>query len=77
MKETEQQPQIVEEKIEYEIDKKEVYSESSEQIEVQEDKPLGQYVVEEWQFTWRASVVGSLLGCLIGKSHMHTNPHRG
>lgn len=77
MKESEQQPQIVEEKIEYEIDKKEVYSESSEQIEVHEDKPLGQYVVEEWQFTWRASVVGSLLGCLIGKSYMHTNPCRG
>lgn len=68
MKEAEQHPQMTEEKIEYEIDKKEVYAESTEQIEVHEDKPIGQYVVEEWQFTWRASVVGSMLGCLIGKS---------
>ncbi|CDS05296.1 hypothetical protein LRAMOSA07825 [Lichtheimia ramosa] len=62
---------MTEEKIEYEIDKKEVYAESTEQIEVHEDKPIGQYVVEEWQFTWRASVVGSMLGCLIAASNTY------
>jgi hypothetical protein len=24
-------------------------------------------LIEEFQFTWRASIVGSLLGCLVGK----------
>jgi hypothetical protein len=24
--------------------------------------------IEEFQFTWRASIIGSLLGCLVGKS---------
>lgn len=68
----ESKPETTEqEKIEYEIDEKkqeELY-EKGDQIAVNDDEPIGHVIVEEWQFTWRASVVGSLLGCLIGKEH--------
>ena len=57
-----------EEKIEYEIDSKEKEQyDLDQQVEMKDDRPLGEELVEEWQFTWRASIVGSLLGCLVGK----------
>lgn len=48
------------EKIEYDLQS------VDEQIVV--DKKLDtQLHPEEFQFTWRSSIVGSLLGCLVGK----------
>lgn len=32
-----------------------------------DDKPIPERIVEEFHFTWRASIVGSLLGCVVGK----------
>lgn len=58
-----------EERLEYEIDEKKFSEkhEQDEQVEIQDEKPLHEEFVEEYQFTWRASIIGSLLGCLVGK----------
>ncbi|CDS11287.1 hypothetical protein LRAMOSA03550 [Lichtheimia ramosa] len=69
----ESKPETEQEKIEYEIDEKkqeELY-EKSDQVAIKDDEPIGHVIVEEWQFTWRASVVGSLLGCLIAASNTY------
>ncbi|KAG2198816.1 hypothetical protein INT47_000732 [Mucor saturninus] len=36
-----------------------------------EEKPVQHAIVEEFQFTWRASIVGSLLGCLVAASNTY------
>lgn len=70
-------PNVVDEKYELESpvhsthetssDKKDIYSaEEHEQVEIDE-KPQRHPIFEEFQFTWRASIIGSLLGCLVGK----------
>lgn len=48
------------EKIEYDLHS------TDEQIVVEDNALHHQPPVEEYQFTWRASIVGSLLGCLVG-----------
>jgi hypothetical protein len=57
-----------EEKIEYNVydSKHETFD---EQVEVQniDERSLAEEFVEEYQFTWRAAIIGSLLGCLVGK----------
>ncbi|KAI8145930.1 OPT oligopeptide transporter protein-domain-containing protein [Fennellomyces sp. T-0311] len=61
-----------EEKIEYEVDSKEKEQyDLDQQVEMKDDRPLGQEFVEEWQFTWRASVIGSILGCLVAASNTY------
>lgn len=59
-----------EERIEYTIDEK-IGSEKHEQetykdenVKVDE-RSIPEMLVEEYQFTWRATIVGSLLGCLV------------
>lgn len=53
-------PDYKDEKIEYDINS------THEQVIV--DGASGHHLpVEEYQFTWRATIVGSLLGCLVGK----------
>lgn len=47
------------EKVEYDL------RSVDEQVAV-EDDPTTRRVVDEYQFTWRSAIVGSLLGCLIG-----------
>ncbi|KAI9489308.1 OPT oligopeptide transporter protein-domain-containing protein [Zychaea mexicana] len=65
-------PAPEEEKIEYEVDTKEKEQyDLDQQVEMKDDRPIGQEFVEEWQFTWRASVVGSLLGCLVAASNTY------
>lgn len=58
-----------EERIEYQVDTKfkEQMVEADGQEAISETKSLGEQFVEEYQFTWRASIIGSLLGCLVGK----------
>jgi hypothetical protein len=58
-----------EEKIEYDIHETK-YDTYDEQVQVKnvDDRSLPEEFVEEYQFTWRAAIVGSLLGCLVGKS---------
>lgn len=57
-----------EEKFEYNVydTKHETFD---EQVEVQniDERSLADEFVEEHQFTWRAAIIGSLLGCLVGK----------
>ncbi|KAI9312478.1 OPT oligopeptide transporter protein-domain-containing protein [Dichotomocladium elegans] len=53
----------------YEIDEKNSYHD--EQVDIKDPRPIGEEFVEEWQFTWRASIVGSLLGCLIAASNTY------
>jgi hypothetical protein len=57
-----------EEKIEYDIHETK-YDTYDEQVQVKnvDDRSLPEEFVEEYQFTWRAAIVGSLLGCLVGK----------
>lgn len=42
------------------------YYESDKTSQVAVDT-VSNKLIEEFQFTWRASIVGSLLGCLVGK----------
>lgn len=51
-------PTTEDEKFEFDIN-------SDEQVAV--DKESIRIHPEEFQFTWRSSIVGSLLGCLVGK----------
>lgn len=53
-------PEYKDEKIEYDLHS------LDEQVVVEEDK-TSRIMIEEHQFTWRAAIVGSLLGCLVGK----------
>ncbi|KAI9321715.1 OPT oligopeptide transporter protein-domain-containing protein [Dichotomocladium elegans] len=64
--------QVQSEKIEYEIDTKREFGEStSDQVAVHDHKPLGEEFIEEWHFTWRSCITGSLLGCLIAASNTY------
>lgn len=51
-------------------EKKEYLSEGDSQVIVN-DQPHLQRLTEEFQFTWRSAITGSLLGCLVGKAHIH------
>ncbi|KAG0169892.1 hypothetical protein DFQ28_002829 [Apophysomyces sp. BC1034] len=68
--------EVVDEKIEYEVHttttttKQEYYDENDKQIVV-EERPIGHEHGEEFHFTWRASIVGSLLGCLVAASNTY------
>ncbi|KAF9969323.1 hypothetical protein BGZ73_008353 [Actinomortierella ambigua] len=53
------------EKIPYEDEKEQKH----EHIELAEDSPDA--IVEETQFTWRAAIVGSLLGCVVAASNLY------
>ncbi|SAL96625.1 hypothetical protein [Absidia glauca] len=61
-----------EEKFEYNVydSKHETFD---EQVEVQniDERSLANEFVEEYQFTWRASIIGSLLGCLVAASNTY------
>ncbi|KAI9277824.1 OPT oligopeptide transporter protein-domain-containing protein [Sporodiniella umbellata] len=66
---------IVDERFEVEH-KKEIKQEYYEddkrsQIVVEDLSSLHQKLVEEHQFTWRATIVGSLLGCLVAASNTY------
>ncbi|KAF7731408.1 hypothetical protein EC973_000216 [Apophysomyces ossiformis] len=69
--------EIVDEKIEYEVHttttttKHEYYDEHDDKQIVVEEKPFTQELHEEFHFTWRASIVGSLLGCLVAASNTY------
>ncbi|KAI9282582.1 OPT oligopeptide transporter protein-domain-containing protein [Sporodiniella umbellata] len=54
-------PKFTDEKIEYKV--------SDEQVVVEQDVSAIQ--LEEHQFTWRAAIVGSLLGCLVAASNTY------
>jgi hypothetical protein len=54
-------PTFEDEKFEYDVK-----STSNEQVVI--DKESVRIHPEEFQFTWRSSIIGSLLGCLVGKS---------
>jgi hypothetical protein len=56
-------PKYTNEKIEYDIQS------IDEQVKVETDPSTRELQVEEYQFTWRAAIVGSLLGCLVGKQN--------
>ncbi|KAI9012154.1 OPT oligopeptide transporter protein-domain-containing protein [Phycomyces nitens] len=70
-------PESIEDKTEYEIHttKEVVVEETKETKDYSHigpnNRPLKNDVVEEWQFTWRASIVGSLLGCLVAASNTY------
>lgn len=53
-------PDYKDEKFEYDINS------THEQVMVEDSISSRQIQVEEYQFTWRATIVGSLLGCLVG-----------
>ncbi|ORZ10448.1 OPT oligopeptide transporter protein-domain-containing protein [Absidia repens] len=61
-----------EEKIEYDVYGTK-YETFDEQVEVKniEDRSLPEEFIEEYQFTWRAAIVGSLLGCLVAASNTY------
>jgi hypothetical protein len=41
-------------------------SDSNSQVIVDDFSKLPQQFQDEFHFTWRASIIGSLLGCLVG-----------
>lgn len=53
-------PKYPDEKIEYDV--------SNEQVVFEPETKIIE--IEETQFTWRAAIVGSLLGCLVGKENI-------
>lgn len=55
--ETEKHSFYKDDKLEYDLD---------EQVIINDAPSTHHNVIEEPQFTWRATIVGSLLGCLIG-----------
>ncbi|KAI8342664.1 OPT oligopeptide transporter protein-domain-containing protein [Chlamydoabsidia padenii] len=61
-----------EEKVEYDIQETK-YDTFDEQVEVKnvDDRSLPEEFIEEYQFTWRAAIVGSLLGCLVAASNTY------
>lgn len=64
-----------EEKIEYDIHETK-YDTYDEQVQVKnvDDRSLPEEFIEEYQFTWRSAIVGSLLGCLVGKKKKRLFP---
>ncbi|KAG0769502.1 hypothetical protein G6F57_004330 [Rhizopus arrhizus] len=58
-------PKYTNEKIEYDIQS------IDEQVKVETDPSTRELQVEEYQFTWRAAIVGSLLGCLVAASNTY------
>ncbi|KAF9404745.1 hypothetical protein BGZ94_003973 [Podila epigama] len=45
--------------------------EKIEQVNVQEDLAEDEFVHEDHQFTWRAAIVGSVLGCVVAASNLY------
>jgi hypothetical protein len=60
MQDAKTDPAYKDEKIEYDLNS------VDDQIAVEDKSSQFQLPVEEHQFTWRAAIVGSLLGCLVG-----------
>lgn len=65
-------PVVVDEKFELDSpsshsNEKFEYAEKDTDSQVVVENAAHQPIVEEFQFTWRASIIGSLLGCLVGK----------
>lgn len=52
--------------VDYKDEKVEYDLHSVDEQVVVEDDPTAKRDVDEYQFTWRSAIVGSLLGCLIG-----------
>ncbi|KAI8370461.1 OPT oligopeptide transporter protein-domain-containing protein [Radiomyces spectabilis] len=71
MKETHPDSPPLEEKIEYNVYRDNASSFNDDKQVVVDDTPIGQQFVEEFHFTWRASIVGSLLGCLVAASNTY------
>jgi hypothetical protein len=69
---------VVDEKFEldsptsYRDDKKDFNDGDSSSQVIVNDKPVVDKLVEEFHFTWRSAIVGSLLGCIVGKM-IHIN----
>lgn len=57
MENAEKHSDYKDEKIEYHLD---------EQVIINDAPSVRPNIIEESQFTWRATIVGSLLGCLVG-----------
>lgn len=56
----------------YKDEKKEYYaSDEQSQVAVDETAPSARHQEQEFHFTWRSAIVGSLLGCLVGKFILH------
>ncbi|KAI8081338.1 OPT oligopeptide transporter protein-domain-containing protein [Halteromyces radiatus] len=61
-----------EEKIEYDIyETKHEHSDQQVAVKDVDDRSLPEEFIEEYQFTWRAAIVGSLLGCLVAASNTY------
>ncbi|KAI8984759.1 OPT oligopeptide transporter protein-domain-containing protein [Mycotypha africana] len=54
-----------------EIEKKEYEFETSEKHSIVDSRSQSHPVIEEFHFTWRATIVGSLLGCLVAASNTY------
>lgn len=53
-------------------DKQEYYEDDKgSQVVIDDISVLPKRIIEEYQFTWRASIVGSLLGCLVAASNTY------
>ncbi|KAI8365352.1 OPT oligopeptide transporter protein-domain-containing protein [Radiomyces spectabilis] len=60
------------EKIEYEVrSTPEDVVDHQEQVVIKDDQPFGVNFIEESQFTWRSSIVGALLGCVVAASNTY------
>ncbi|KAF8925728.1 hypothetical protein BGZ52_006560, partial [Haplosporangium bisporale] len=46
-------------------------NEKTEKVDVEEDPEEEEFIHEEHQFTWRASLVGSVLGLVVAASNMY------
>ncbi|KAI8979182.1 OPT oligopeptide transporter protein-domain-containing protein [Mycotypha africana] len=59
-------PDYEDKKIEYDLQ-----SVHNEEIIVEDEYKNQEHHIEEYQFTWRASIIGSLLGCLVAASNTY------
>jgi hypothetical protein len=64
-------PVIIDEKFELDSpslrnEKKDYIDEDNNSQVIIDEQPHLERLTEEFQFTWRSAIVGSLLGCLVG-----------
>ncbi|CAO3636731.1 unnamed protein product [Cunninghamella echinulata] len=60
-----------EDKLEYEVHTKTEFYDEQVNVKDADARSLPQEHIEESQFTWRATIVGSLLGCLVAASNTY------
>ncbi|KAG0043203.1 hypothetical protein BGZ83_011710 [Gryganskiella cystojenkinii] len=62
---------MVSEKMDYNADFPREKAHAEQSIPIEEEHMEDEYVHEDQQFTWRAAIVGSMLGCVVAASNLY------